>query len=295
MRVTDSMFFNNMQRNIALRQSDYADAQEQAVSGLKVSKPSDDPLAYAQARTETGRLNRAKSYDRTIDTAKTSLSVSDNTLTEVDNVMQSIRDVAVQGSNDTLNPNDRNTLSQQLESLKDQLVSLGNTVADGRFVFGGYKDDVPPYDPTGAYTGDPNTQSVEVSPGVNLAMGVTGDKVFGASGASGDDIFATITKMQTALSSGASSDLSGLITDVDGHMDTMRTAHSQIGLQLNAADIASTVAGRAEDSATTSHSNLVDIDAAQAYTNLARMQTALQAAIQIAGQLPPPGLVDRSR
>jgi flagellar hook-associated protein 3 FlgL len=292
MRVTDSMFFNNMQRSIAQRQSDYADAQEQAASGLKVEKPSDDPLAYAQARSETGRLNRAKSYDRTIDTAKTSLSVTDDTLTEVDNVMQSIRDIAVQGANDTLNPNDRNTLSQQLGSLKDQLVSLGNTVADGRYVFAGYKDNAPPYDPTGTYTGDPNVQNVEVSPGVNLSMGVTGDKVFGASG---DDIFATITKMQTALSTGASSDLSGLIPEVDTRMDTMRTAHSQIGLQLNAADIASTVAGQAEDSATTSHSNLVDIDAAQAYTNLARMQTALQAAIQIAGQLPPPGLVDRSR
>jgi flagellar hook-associated protein 3 FlgL len=286
------MFFNSMQRNVAARQTDYAQAQERAVSGKRVESPSDDPFAFAQARTETGHLARAQSYERTIETIKPSLQTADNTLTEVDNIMRRVRDIAVEGANDTLVPADRTTLSNELGSLRDQLVQLGNSVSDGRFIFGGYKDDAPPYDAAGVYNGDANAQEVEVSRGVKLPVGLTGDKVFGAAGA---DIFTTITTMQTALTTNVGANLSAVIPEIDTRMETMRAAHSQIGIHQNAADIALAVSAQAQDSATATRSNLVEIDAAKAYTDLARATTALQAAIQLAGQLPPPGLVGRSR
>jgi len=292
MRVTDSMIWGNMQKNVSARQSDFASAQERAVTGRAVNAPSDDPTSFAKARTETGNLARAQSYERTVGMAKPILETTDSALMTVENVVQRIRDIAVQGANDTLNANDRNTLNQELTTLRDQLVGLGNTTSGDRFIFGGYKDNVAPFDAAGVYTGDTAVQQVEVARGVSLPLGLTGESVFGTAGS---DVFTTITSLQTALSSGDAASVSNLITEVDSRFEQVRKVHTQVGVHLNAADMAQAVATRAQDAATVSRSNLIDIDAAKAYTDLAKAQTALNAAIQIAGQLPPPGLVNRSR
>jgi flagellar hook-associated protein 3 FlgL len=292
MRVTDSQFFANMKRNLAQRSSDYAHAQQVATSGLKVGQPSDDPIAFAEARDQTTNLTRAQSYQRTIDQAKPSLDTADAALGDIDTTLGRIRDIAVQGANDTLSSTDRLTLSNELNGLRDQLVALGNSQAGDSYVFGGYKNGTPPFDATGTYTGDTTAQSVEVSRGVNLAVGVTGDRVFGTPGT---DVFSTITKLQTALTTGTSTNISSTITDIDTNLEAVRTAHSEIGVHLNSLDLAGAIAGRASDLAQTNHANLVEADAAGAYTDLAHMQSALSAAIQIAAQLPPPGLVERQR
>lgn len=292
MRVTDGMIWGNMQRNVAARQTDFANAQERAVTGRRVNAPSDDPAAFSQARTETGNLARAQGYERSVNVAKPVLETTDSALTTVESIVQRIRDIAVEGANDTLNGNDRNTLNQELSQLKDQLIGLGNTTSGDRFIFAGYKENVPPFDAAGVYSGDTQVQQVEVSRGINLPLGVTGDSVFGTAGA---DVFTTITNLQTELSAGNSAGVSALITEVDTRFEQVRKVHTQVGIHLNAADIAEAVATRAQDTATTNRSQLVEIDAAKAYTDLAKAQTALSAAIQIAGQLPPPGLVNRSR
>jgi flagellar hook-associated protein 3 FlgL len=292
MRVTDSQFFTNMKRNLATRGADYEEAQEVATSGLRVGKPSDDPVAFARARDETTNQTRADAYQRTIDQARPSLDTADQALTDVDKALGRVRDIAVQGANDTLSANDRATLSNELTTLKDQLVALGNSQAGDSYIFGGYKNAVPPYDSAGTYTGDTTAPSVEVSRGVQLSMGVTGERIFGTAG---NDVFTTITNLQTALASGSAANISNTITEIDTRLEAARTAHSEIGNNLNAADIAQAVVGRASDLAKVNHSKLVEVDAAQAYTDLAHMQSALSAAIQIAAQLPPPGLVERSR
>lgn len=292
MRVTDSMFYTNMQRSVAQRQSDYSIAQQRAVSGKRVMTPSDDPWAYSHARAETGNLARAESYERSISLAKPVLESTDAALSEVEGIINRIRNIAIQGGTDTYNSSDRQTFSQELDGLRAQLISIGNTHSGDRFVFAGYKDNVAPYDTAGVYSGDTNVAQVEIGRGIFLPLGVNGEAIFGPAG---NDIFTTITAMQTALTSGTSADLSNIITEVDTRFERVRTAHSLIGNHLNAADIANSVATRAQDLAAVNRSALVDIDAAQAYTDLARAQNALAAAIEIAGQLPPPGLVSRGR
>ncbi|MEY4582542.1 MAG: flagellar hook-filament junction protein FlgL [Pseudomonadota bacterium] len=286
-----------MQRNVSSRQTDYASAQQRAVTGKRVNAPSDDPSSFAQARSETANLARAQSYERTVSLARPALETTESALNQVEDIYNRVRNIAVQGANDTLNDTDRATLSNELTGLHEQLVSLGNSTNGDRFVFAGYKDNAPPYDATGLYSGDPNVQQVEVSRGVNIPMGVTGESVFGTAGA---DIFTTITNLQTALTTSVagasvSAAVSASLTEIDARFEQVRTVHSRLGNHMNALDIAEAVAGRAQDTSTKNRSSLVDIDAAQSYTDMARAQTALSAAIEIAGQLPMPGLVSRSR
>lgn len=290
MRVTDSMMWNNMQRNVSLRQNDYQKTQERAITGKKVVVPSDDPAAFAQARTEQGNIARAQNYERTIGLARPSLQQTDAALYQTEDVLRRIRDIAIQGANDTYTGSDRESMIQELEGLRNQLISIGNTSNGERFIFAGYRDDQPPYDATGTYTGDTAGPSVEIARNVTMPLGVTGEAIFGTAG---DDVFTTITNLQNALVSTNGQAASAAIAEIDTRFERVRAVHSQIGIHLNALDMSEAVVLRAKDTATERRSNLIDIDAAIAYTDLARAQSALTAAIQIAAQLPPPGLATR--
>jgi flagellar hook-associated protein 3 FlgL len=294
MRVADSTFYANMKSNLGVRRDALARAQEQALSGMRVNAPSDDPFAFTQARAQSAEQARAASYERTITNTVPSLEVTDSTLGDVENVMRRVRDIATLGANDTLNGNDRANLVQELDGLKQQLVTLGNAKSGDRYVFGGYKDGAPPYDAAGAYTGDTTTQQVEVARNVMMPVGITGDRIFGNANG-GQDMFTAITDLQTALTSGVADDISGTLDPIDVSLEQVRTARSEIGLHLNSADISMTMAQRNQDDAIKAKSKLVEVDSVDSYSELMRAQTALNAAIQIAAQLPPPGLVDRAR
>lgn len=290
MRVTDSMMWASMQRNVARRQTDYAGAQQRAITGKRVALPSDDPQAYAQGRTELGNIARSTNYERTIGLTRPAMEQTESALYHTEDIMRRIRDIAIQGANDTLNATDRSKLVQELDGLHDQLVGIGNSTSGDRFIFGGYKDGSQPYDAAGVYTGDTGVQNVEISRGVTMPYGVTGEAVFGTAGA---DVFTAITNLQTALSNNNGAVASSTITEIDARFETVRAVHSQVGIYLNSLDISEAVVTKAKDTATARRSSLIDIDAAQSYSDLMRAQSALNAAIQIAGQLPPPGLVSR--
>lgn len=294
MRVADSTFYTNMKANLGVRRDALARAQEQALSGVRVKVASDDPLSFTQARAQTAEHARAASYERTITNTLPSLEVTDGTLADVENVMRRVRDIATAGANDTLNANDRNNFVLELDGLKQQLVTLGNAKTGDRYIFGGYKDGAPPYDAAGVYSGDTATQQVEVARNVMMPVGITGDRIFGNANG-GQDMFSAITDLQTALTAGVADDISGTLDPIDVSLEQIRVARSEVGLHLNSADISLTMAQRHQDQAISARSKLVEIDAVNSYSELVRAQTALDAAISIAAQLPPPGLVDRAR
>jgi flagellar hook-associated protein 3 FlgL len=282
--------WNNMQRNVALRQNDYQKTQQRAVTGKKVEVPSDDPAAFAGGRTETGNIARAENYERTIGLTRPVLEQTDAALYQTEDIMRRIRDIAIQGANDSYNGSDKDSMIQELSGLRDQLISIGNTSSGDRFIFAGYRDDRPPYDAAGVYTGDTAAATVEISRNVSMQFGVTGEAIFGTAG---NDVFTTITNLQTALGTSNGLAASAAVAEIDTRFEQVRAVHSQVGINGNALDISESVVLRAKDTATERRSSLIDIDAALAYTDLARAQNALAAAIQIAGQLPPPGLATR--
>lgn len=294
MRVADSTFYANMKASLGVRRDELARAQQQALTGVRVVAPSDDPLAFSQARAQTAEQSRAASYERAITNTIPSLEVTDTTLGDVENVMRRVRDIATLGANDTLNGNDRDNLVQELDGLKQQLVTLGNAKSGDRFIFGGYKDGAPPFDAAGVYNGDTSTQQVEVARNVTMPNGVTGDRVFGTANG-GQDMFAAIQLLQDALASGVADDISGTLDPIDASLEQVRTFRSEVGLHLNQADISMTLAQRNQDDAATSLAKLVGIDPVDSYSELTRASTALNAAISIAAQLPPPGLIERAR
>ena len=75
-------------------------------------------------------------------------------------------------------------LAAQISSVQSELINLGNTTYGGQAIFSGTGNVTQAYDANGNYVGGGSPPTRTVAPGVKVAVGVTGDQVFG-SGTSG--------------------------------------------------------------------------------------------------------------
>lgn len=142
MRITNRMMTNNMLSNISANKNRLSTLEEQYSTGLKIQKPSEDPIVAVRAlklRTNLSELNQY--YEKNIPDAKAWMDVTEGAMKVVSDILQQMNTYCVQGSNDTLTKNDRDSIAKNLEQLKDQIYQEGNSNYAGRYVFTGYKTD----------------------------------------------------------------------------------------------------------------------------------------------------------
>lgn len=115
-----------------------AQIQQQLGSGLRVSRPGDDPLAAAQAEMARSRLAHLSQDDRAAQLATSLLGTAEGALGQGLNLLQGARELLVAAGDGAYSVTDRQALAAQLRAIRDQLVDVANTSdgAGGR-VFGG--------------------------------------------------------------------------------------------------------------------------------------------------------------
>lgn len=293
MRVTDTMLFDAQRRRLGDARTMTATAQERASGGLRVSRPSDDPLAAALARRETARIARADASQRAADAGRILLDAADGALDQVGTLLSRAREIAVQAANETLGAEERRGAAREIEQIRETVIALGNTEASGSYVFGGYLDGSPPFDAAGNYLGDGQVRRLEVAPGVTLETGVSATTTFGVG--VGTDVIATLETLRVALDANDVPTIVLQLDELDAAHAQVEEARSSLGASMNAYDVARSAAALAKERATANRKTLVEMEPLDAFSDLARAEQALQAAVQVAMQLPLPGLVDQGR
>lgn len=140
MRITNHMVTNSSLRNMQKSMQRVSDLNEQVTTGKKISAPSQDPVIAIRAlklRTTCDQLDQFKNKN-----IKDAMNWLDTTQTCVENVYNRLDDVykyCVQGSTDTFQTADRNTIINELNALKDAIYSEGGMTYAGRYMFSGYK------------------------------------------------------------------------------------------------------------------------------------------------------------
>lgn len=297
MRISNNMMISQSLVDLNNNQIRIDQTQQDISTGVRIHLPQDDPTANARAMVLKDNLNQNAQYQKNIDNAKNFLSVTDSTMSSVLNVMQQLRDLAVRGQNGDLAQNDRDAINQQVLQLKSQLIDLGNTEVQGRFIFGGIKTQDQPYPPTDV-TLSPNdggALTAEVGQGVTVQYNVTGVSVFGnTTPPDTTSVFAMIDQFSGFLESGTNTtDISDTtIARIDQFVTSMGEVRTNVGGTLSRLDTASS---RLDDQKTSLESLLNDTqstDIAKATLDLNQSQAAYQAALAVAARALPLSLVD---
>lgn len=299
MRITNNMLINNMLSNLGTNLTRMNKYQNQLATGKKISLPSDDPIVASRAlklRTDVAEIEQ---YRRNVDDATSWMEITEATLGQMGQIMQRVKELAVQGSNGTTTPEDLDKIKQEMEQLKTQMTHLANTTYGGRYIFSGYKTDKPLMNENGVFLIDiANSEQIqyEIGIGDNININVTGSDLFNngtdATATDTSSLIETFNTLLAALGNGDNEAVANTLSQIDVDIDNILRVRSGVGARMNRLEL---TANRLEDdyvNFTKLMSKNEDVDIAEAIMNLLNEEYVYRASLSAGAKVIQPSLLD---
>ena len=125
-RVGTANMYDNAIRNVSARQTSLVNLQENLTSGKRVVRASDDPVSAAQAERALTRISRIQTEQRALENQRNAIAQAESTMGDAIGLVQEARQLMVNAGNGALSSNERATIANQLQSLRDQLTAVAN-------------------------------------------------------------------------------------------------------------------------------------------------------------------------
>ncbi len=214
MRV-NPLYMNDLVNSLDATSATEQQLTEELASGSQVNALSDDPVAAGQNVLLSAQIGSDDTFSQTAASTQSMLQVTDSALSTVVSQLTSAVSLATEGNNGTLNGSNLASISNQLEGIRDEVLSLANTTYLGQYLFSGSKGTTQPYTldtstspAVATYNGDDNANSVnylETPNGQKIQLNIPGDQIFSAPGS---DVLGTLNALIADFSSGTASSTS---------------------------------------------------------------------------------------
>jgi len=182
MRVTQALEQSQFLSSIGTLESNLTQTQNEISSNQSFTTASQNPIAAGAVNSYNQALAQSQQYVTNSNGAQTNLNIEDNSLSQVQSQLQSLRDLALEANNGTLTNSDRASIAAQAVQIQNSLLSLANTQnGNGEYIFGGFDTQSQPFtlSATGAvYNGDQGQRQVQIAAGQSVPDGDNGDAVF---------------------------------------------------------------------------------------------------------------------
>lgn len=289
MRVTAQMVTRQFNQNIQKNNQAIYSLQQQISSGKKYEKISDNPLEAMKGLSQRTSLAQIEQYQKNAQDGMDRLTAADDALGNVTNVMQRIRELTVQASNDTNNESDKKVVAVEIRALKEQLGTIANTTFNGRYLFSGMDHNTVPVKDGVLQSVGQSAMNWDIGKGVSVNVNVSAGSVFGFQ-VDGKNLFETVEALAQTLENGQNP--GELLASIDQQMDHVLTQRSIVGANTNLLEMAANKLDQANFLQTKVLSNTEDTDIAKAYMELSSHQTALQASLSSGARIMQQTLVD---
>jgi len=136
--INTNIMSMNSQRNLNKSQSAMATSLQRLSSGLRINSAKDDAAGLAITERFTAQIRGLSQAQRNANDGISLAQVAEGALAEVSNMMQRMRELAVQSVNDTNSSTDRQALNSEVSQLMGEINRIANsTEFNGRRVLDG--------------------------------------------------------------------------------------------------------------------------------------------------------------
>jgi flagellar hook-associated protein 3 FlgL len=143
--------FNYIQRNLQNLSEELFKINNSISSGQKYSSISDNPVDVGALLGLTTDSDQVSQYKRNLETANDWLAITESTLGDIGEIVQTCSVTAEQMATGTYNAGQRIAGAQSVQQMLDEAVQTGNTNYKGQYILSGYKIDSQPF-VEGAFT-----------------------------------------------------------------------------------------------------------------------------------------------
>ena len=145
MRITSSMVTNTTLMHINRNMRNLDEVIRQLETTKRVSVPSDCPITAARALKFRTATAENEQFQRNVNNGTAWMNVTESAFTNINQeLLRNVRELLVQGANDTLNLDNKKSIVSQIRSLFDEIGNQVNQRFAGRYLFSGLRTDEPP-------------------------------------------------------------------------------------------------------------------------------------------------------
>jgi len=229
-------------------------------SGLRVNSAADDAAGLGVA---TNLETDAKSTNQAMRNANDGISIiqtAESASSEVVDILQRMRELAVQSSSETLDDDERSYISDEFDELSDEIARIANVTE-----FNGIE------------LSDGTTTQIDVQVGIqnNTSSRITldvGELTTTALGLTASVSLSTVTDAQEAIDS------------IDAALDTVNGYRSDLGAVQNRLDSAINNSQAYLEALSSAQSSIIDADFATETSEMTKMQIMQQAGVAALAQ-----------
>ena len=183
MRISTAEFTAQAILAIDNQSSALQTTQNQLSTGLAVQTAADNPVAASQIVQLSQQQAQLTQYGSNLQSAQTRLTLEESSLSTATTNLQSIRDLAVQAGDASLNDSNRAQIATQIQTQIQALLGIANTKdSNGEYLFSGYATQTQPFaaDSSGnvSYQGDAGNRLIQISADQSVADSDTGASAF---------------------------------------------------------------------------------------------------------------------
>jgi len=290
MKISTPLYFDRSTTMLTDVQGKLAKTQEQLSTGKEIVKPSDAPDKAAVVTRLESQIARQEGYLETLKAVNIRLTAEETALTNTSEVLFRIKELGMQGANGTLSAQDRQAVALEINTLREQLLSLANSQdANGNYLFSGSRANQPAFgkDANGFinYQGDHARMKVDVGDNRRINLNLPGSDAFvrvvredDKGQRIGVDFFQSIADLGRALQAGDSKAIQRGIGEIDTLQNGVSEALGRVGADLTVVDMQTNVLDQMLLQFKTTRSDVEDLDYTEAITRMNKDQLSLEAA-----------------
>jgi flagellin len=243
---------------------------ERLSTGQRINSAADDAAGLAISSRMTSQINGLNTAVRNANDAISMIQTADGAMIEMSNMLQRMRELAVQGATGTNSSTDVTALETEFTALRDEIFRVvENTQWNGRNLLDGDLT-------TGVADSDVATVAFQV--GANASQTITVD--FG-NFETADDLGTNFTSSLAMASATAAGTNIGII---DTALTALNTQRATFGAAINRLEYAADNLANVSQNTSASRSRILDADYAAETTELARTQIIQQAGTAMLSQ-----------
>ena len=184
MRVTFNMQGMQMKEMLSTSLSNYTEAVKKANAKQSLLNPWEDTSKYVGAYNVQNMIDEITQFSENANSASNWLNNTNAELQELIEALKQARDdYAIAGASDSYDEESRKALAQDVQSLYNQIMDIANASYNGRYIFGGFKTETPPF------SGGTNSVTNVITKNVN-GENLSGDVIV-------KDIFSDMTELKS--------------------------------------------------------------------------------------------------
>lgn len=287
MKISTSFLFDRATDRMSTLQNQLATTQAQLSVSKQVLSPSDAPEKAAAISRLQGQIDRQDSHGKLLKTTLNRYLAEETALNSANDLLIRLKELGIQAANDTLGAEERKTIGVEMEALRDQLISLGNTQDDnGNYLFSGTRVRTAAFRADGyghiQYQGDQTPTQVPAGVERTVEYTRSGTDVFQRvvrSDGTAVSFFDALDEMIAAVNGNNTGDIQQGIGDLTQMHDALNLSLAQTGSDQKVVQSQLDVLDETTLRLKSTLSDIEDLNYAEAVTRMNKEVMALEAAM----------------